>query len=78
MRVASTRRGSFFAVAVEVEGEQVFEDLVVGEIGGPAVGVGDGVIEVGVGVGQPSGVGVVEAGEGSLGVGVAPVFAELV
>ena len=49
----------------------------VGEVGGPAVGIGDGVIEVGVGVGEPCWVGVVEVGEGSLGVGGAPVFAEL-
>ena len=32
----------FFGGAFEVEGEEVFEDLVVGEIGRPAVGGGNG------------------------------------
>ena len=52
--------------------------MVVGQIGGPAAGVGDGSIQLGVHVGEPRGVDVVEAGEGASGVCGAPVFAELV
>ena len=62
----------------EIESQKVLKDLVVREVVGPAIGVGDGVVEIGVGVGQPSGSGIVEAGEGSFGVCGAPVFAESV
>ena len=36
--------------ALEVKGEEVFEDLFVGEVVGPAVGVEDGAVEGGVDV----------------------------
>ena len=50
--------------ALEVEGEEVFEDLFVGEGVGPAVGVEDGVVEGGVDVVQFLDVG---AGDGFAG-----------
>ena len=37
----------------KVEGEEALEDYGVGEVGQPAVGVKDGGIEVGMGVGEP-------------------------
>jgi len=38
----------FFGGALVVEGDDFFEELFVGEIGGPVVGVEDGGVEVGV------------------------------
>jgi hypothetical protein len=48
----------------EVERELPFQDFVVGEVVGPAVGVEDGVVELAVGVLEPGGVLVVEVGQG--------------
>ena len=70
---------------MQVEGEEVFEDGCVGEIGGPAVGGGYGGVQRDVEVGEPGGTLVVEVGQGALfqfrfrGVGwVEPTFAEFV
>ena len=69
--------------ALVIEGEEVGEDLLGGEVGGPAVGGEDGFVEGAVGVGEPGGASVVEVGEGALfefvggGVGrVEPVVAQ--
>jgi hypothetical protein len=51
--------------ALVVEGEEMGEDLLVGEGGGPGAGGEDGFVEDAVGVGEPLGAGVVELGEGS-------------
>lgn len=48
-----------------VEGEEPCEDLLVGEVGGPAVGGEDRLVEGAVSVGQPLWTGVVELGEGA-------------
>jgi hypothetical protein len=48
--------------ALLVEFEQPLQDGVVAEIGGPAVGGGDGGVEVAVGVVEPGGALVVEVG----------------
>ena len=50
----------------EVQGQQAFEDVVVGEVVGPAVGVEDGVVERLVGNVEPGRALVVEVGEGAL------------
>jgi hypothetical protein len=56
--------------ALVVEGEEVAEYLLSGEVGGPAVGAEDGIVEGAVGVFQPGafscGAEVVELGEGSV------------
>ena len=83
--------GSFGFAALEVEGEEALEDFGVGEVGGPAVGGGDGGVQVGMDVGEPGGALVVEVGQGAfleiIGVegrvavgvdGVEPALAELV
>jgi hypothetical protein len=49
-----------------IQGEQVGEDLLGGEVGGPTVGGEDGFVEGAVGVGEPFGTGVVEVREGAL------------
>ena len=54
-----------FGGAGEVEGEEVFEDLVVGEFGGPGVGGGDGGVEFLVGEVEAGGALVVEVGQGA-------------
>ena len=51
--------------ALVVEGEEVGEDLLGGEVGGPAVGGEDGFVEGAMGVGEPVGARVVEVGEGA-------------
>ena len=56
----------FFFGASEVEGEEAFEDLVVGKVGRPAVGGGDDGGESFVGEVQPGGALVVEIGQGAL------------
>ena len=48
-----------------VEGEEMGEYLLGGEVGGPAVGGEDGFVEGAVGVGEPGGTLVVEVGEGA-------------
>ena len=45
-----------FGGAFVVEGEEVGEDLLSGEVGGPAVGCEDGFVEGAVGVFQPGAV----------------------
>ena len=52
--------------AGQVEGEQAGENLFVGHVGGPAIGGGDGSVELFVGEVEPGGAGVVEVGEGAL------------
>ena len=68
----------FFRVSPEIESEKVLKYLVVGDVLGPAVCVGDSGVELGVYVGEPGGSGIVETGESASGVGGAPVFSELV
>ncbi len=74
-------RGRSFEVEIEEAGEEV----VVGYVGGPAVGGEDGVVEGPVGVAEPGRHPVVELGEGALlellgrgAGGVQPAFAQLV
>ena len=55
----------FLGGALEVEGQQAFQDFGVGETGRPAIGVGDSGVERGVEVGEPSGALVVEVGQGA-------------
>ena len=50
----------------EVEGEEAFEDLLVGDVVGPAVGVEDGGVEGSVEVVKPGGALVVKVGQGAL------------
>ena len=52
--------GSGQSGALEVEGEEAFEDLLVGDVVGPAVGVEDGGVEGAVEVVEPGGSLVVE------------------
>ena len=52
--------------AFEVQGEQPLQDLLVGQVGGPAVGGGYGGVEFLVGQVQPGGALVVEVGQGAL------------
>ena len=60
------RAGAALGVrAFEVEGEQAFENLFVGEVGGPAVGSGDGLVEFAVREVEPGG----SVGSASTGVG---------
>lgn len=47
----------------EIKGEEAFEDLVVGEVVGPGVGVKDGGVELPVGEVKPGGTFVVQVGE---------------
>jgi len=54
------------AAALEVEREQAREDFLVGDIGRPAVGVEDGIVEFAMGEGQPCGALVVQVGERAL------------
>jgi hypothetical protein len=51
--------------SLPVQCQEAGEDIVVGEVGGPAVGGGHGGVEGGMGVGQPGGTLVVEIGEGA-------------
>jgi hypothetical protein len=52
---------------LKVERQQPREDFVVGKVGGPVVGGGDGGVEALVGEVEPGGAGVVELGERALG-----------
>jgi len=54
------------ACPFKVEGEETFEDVIVGELVGPAVGVEDGVVELLVGEVEPGGALVVQVGERAL------------
>jgi len=56
----------FFFGASEVEGEEAFEDLVVGKVGRSAVRGGDGGVEFFVGEVEPGGALVVEICQGAL------------
>jgi len=58
--------GSALLGAGVIQGEEVDEGVVVGEVRGEAVGGGDGGVEFGVGVLEPSGAGVIEVGQGAL------------
>jgi hypothetical protein len=49
-----------------VQGEEVSEDLLSGQVGGPVVGCEDDFVEGAVGVVEPGGSLVVEIGEGAL------------
>ena len=49
-----------------VQGQEAFEDGFFGEVGGPAVGGGDGGVEFRVAGGEPGGADVVEFGEGAV------------
>ncbi len=58
--------GNLGGGALVVQGEEVGEDLLGGEGGGPAVGGEDGLVEGSVGVDEPLGASVVEVGKGAL------------
>src|SRR6185437_17134988 len=64
--ICQARGLSLLCRALVIEGEEAFEDLGVGEGGGPAVGGEDGFVEGAVGVGEPGGAFIVEVGEGAL------------
>ena len=46
--------------AFEIEGQHPFQHLIVRKVGGPAVSSCNGVVELGMGIREPRGAGVVE------------------
>ena len=62
-----TAQPSLGRLTGKVELQELRQDLVVGEIGGPAVGGEHGLVEPAMGVGEPRRPLVVEVGQGPLG-----------
>src|SRR5438128_2202770 len=65
-RLFGLRGFRFFGGALQVQGEKLFENLFLAQIGGPAVGGGHGGVEFLVGQVQPRGAFVVKVREGAL------------
>ena len=51
------------AAVLEIDSQQFGQGVVGGDVGGPAVGGGDGLVERGLGVAEPLGTGVAEVGQ---------------
>jgi hypothetical protein len=60
--------------SLQIERQQFFKDLLIAQIGRPAVGGKDGGVQFFVGQVEPGGAGVVEVGEGALLTPTLPSF----
>lgn len=65
-RLSANCETSLSLRAFQIQREQFFKNLFVGQIGGPTVGGGDGFVELAVGEIEPGGAFVVEVGERAL------------